>query len=119
MTVLLTVLVILLAVLVVVQVMKVNQLSSKMQNHKDNEVSAKDNNTQGTLMFVVGMLFILSTIWMAYKWGPYILPMPASEHGVQYDNLMWISLVVIILVFLIVNPILFGPESFGRELFRA
>jgi cytochrome c oxidase subunit 2 len=96
-----------LAILVVLQVMKVTGLSSDLQDGKDNEVSTKDNNTQGTLLLLFGIAFMVSFVWMIVAWGDVILPKPASEHGVQYDSLMWISMGLIILVFVLVNPVLF------------
>lgn len=96
-----------LAVLVIMQVMKINQISSDLQEGQDNEVSPKDNNTQGTLMLVFGVLFMASFVWMMVAWSPFTLSIPGSEHGVDYDNLMSISMILIILVFVIVNPILF------------
>lgn len=107
MTVLLIAFVVVLAVLVIMQVMKINRLSSDLQEGQDNEVSHKDNNTQGTLMLVFGILFMVSFIWMMIAWSPVTLSIPASVHGVDYDGLMSLSLILIIAVFVIVQPILF------------
>ncbi len=96
-----------LAVLVVMQVLRVTRLSSEMQNGKDNEVTEKDNNVQGTLMLVFGILFVGSFFYQIYAWGGFLLPKSASMHGENIDNLFWISMGLIMFVFLIVNPILF------------
>lgn len=45
---------------------------------------------------------------MVLKYGDVILAAPASEHGVNYDNLWWISMILIIVVFVITQPLLFG-----------
>ena len=96
-----------LAILVVLQVMKVNNLSSDLQDGKDNEVSSKDNNTQGTLLLLFGIGFMVAFVWMLIAWGDLLLPKAASEHGSDYDSLMSISMWMCIAVFVLVNPLLF------------
>lgn len=96
-----------LAILVVLQVMKVTGLSSDLQDGKDNEVSSKDNDTQGTLLLLFGIGFMVAFVWMLIAWGDVLLPKAASEHGNDYDNLMSISMWMIIAIFVLVNPILF------------
>lgn len=96
-----------LAILVVLQVMKVAGLSSDLQDGKDNEVSSKDNDTQGTLLLLFGIGFMVAFVWMLIAWGDVLLPKAASEHGNDYDNLMSISMWMIIAIFVLVNPILF------------
>ena len=49
-----------LAILTLVQVMRISEVSSEIQGGKDNEVSEKDNDTQGRLMLLVGFGFIIS-----------------------------------------------------------
>ena len=64
-----------------------------------NEITEKDNKTQGILMLVVGSLFLLSVIWQMVYWGPLMLPSASSEHGVLIDNLMSFTMWLIIIVF--------------------
>lgn len=104
---LLIALVILLAIVTLAQVMKIFEASNSLNKGKDNDVTDKDNNTQGTLFFVVGMLFLASVVWMYMAWGDRLLPKPASFHGVDTDNLMNVSMIIINIVFFIVQPILF------------
>jgi len=96
-----------LAILVVLQVMKVNNLSSDLQGGKDNEVSSKDNDTQGTLLLLFGIGFMIAFVWMLIAWGDVLLPKAASKHGNDYDSLMSISMWMCIAVFVLVNPVLF------------
>lgn len=96
-----------LAILVVLQVMKVNTLSSDLQDGKDNEVSNKDNDTQGTLLLLFGIGFMVAFVWMLIAWGDVLLPKAASEHGNDYDSLMGISMWMCIAVFVLINPVLF------------
>ena len=57
-----------------------------------------DNNWNGKLMF--GFLFFIYgiTIFSFLSYGDVLLPDAASEHGSQYDNLMWISFAIIFVV---------------------
>jgi cytochrome c oxidase subunit II len=58
----------------------------------------RDNNINGYLMFAfVGFIYVF-TIYSFFKWGSFVLDTPASEHGVDYDNLMNISWVIIFFV---------------------
>jgi cytochrome c oxidase subunit 2 len=99
--------VILLGIIVIAQVMKIIEVSSALQKGADNKVSERDNDIQGTLMFVVGMGFVISVIWMYFAWGERLLPKPASMHGVEIDLLWDVSMIIINIVFFIVQPILF------------
>ena len=96
-----------LVVLTIVQVMRISEISSEIQKGKDNEVTEKDNDTQGTLMLLVGFGFIISVIVMYVAWGKHLLPAPASEHGSEIDSLWNLSMLIINVVFFIVQPILF------------
>ena len=57
-----------------------------------------DNNWNGKLMF--GFLFFIYgiTIFSFLSYGDVLLPNAASEHGSEYDNLMWISFAIIFVV---------------------
>jgi cytochrome c oxidase subunit II len=99
--------VVLLGIVVLAQVMKIFEVSSEIKKGEDNKVSERDNDIQGTIMFMVGMLFIISVIWMYVAWGDKILPKPASLHGAEVDALWNTSMIIINIVFFIVQPILF------------
>jgi len=99
--------VVLLGIVVLAQIMKVSEVSSALRDGADNKVSERDNDIQGTLMFLVGTLFIVSVIWMYFAWGDRLLPKPASEHGAEIDALWDVSMIIINIVFFIVQPILF------------
>ena len=99
--------VILLGIIVIAQVMKVSEISSDLKKGADNKVSSRDNDIQGTLMFLVGMSFIIAVIWMYFAWGDRLLPKPASLHGAEVDALWNTSMIIINIVFFVVQPILF------------
>ncbi len=99
--------VILLAVITVVQVMKIFELSGEINGGKDNDVTEKDNQMQGTLMLVIGFLFVISVAAMFVGWSDILLPRSASEHGLEIDSLFNWSMFLISVVFFIVQPVLF------------
>jgi len=102
-----TLIVLVLAVLTALQLIRIFELSSKARKTAEYEVTDRDNNNQGWLMLLFGIGFIAAFFWMLFTWLPITLPKSASEHGVDYDNLMEISMLVIIAMFLVVQPILF------------
>ena len=58
----------------------------------------RDNSVNGYLMFgFLGFIYIF-TIYSLWAWGDFILGTPASEHGVDVDNLMDISMWLIFFV---------------------
>ena len=67
-------------------------------NFSTEVANEKDNSVNGYLMFAfVGFIYLL-TLFSFYKWGHVLLTNPASEHGIDYDNLMLISFVIIFIV---------------------
>ena len=65
-----------------------------------------DNNLNGKLM--LGFLFFIYgiTIFSFVSYGDVLLPKAASEHGSDYDNLMWISFAIIFFVQTITQALL-------------
>ncbi|KAB2813747.1 cytochrome c oxidase subunit II [Phaeocystidibacter luteus] len=96
-----------LGIIAIAQVVKVYEASSKLKEKDGNDVTSKDNNTQGRLMLLFGILFMVSFVAMIIGWGDVMLDTPASEHGSDYDFLWDVSMAIIIVVFVIVQPILF------------
>jgi len=81
------------------QLSKIFSLTQEKATATSTEVATdKDNNVNGYLMFAfVGFIYIF-TIYSLIKWGRFVLGTPASEHGTDYDNLMYISMVIIFIV---------------------
>lgn len=104
---LLTVVIILLAVVAIAQVARVFEEVNKKQGVNPDEVTDADNNRQGRNLFLFMFLFLGSCFYMTYRWWDEMLPVSASAHGVEIDNLMAISMGLIIFVFLITQPLLF------------
>lgn len=107
MSVLLIFVVAFLLIVTLVQLLRVSELLSQIKNKDVNEVTENDNNTQGWLFLVVGFGFIAFVIWQMVSWNHLLLPPAASEHGVQIDGLMDVSMGLILIVFFILTPMLF------------
>ena len=102
-------LVILVIILFGVAVWQINKVFKLLQPAKseDSEVASdKDNETQGYMM--LGFVFIIYWIlaYCFWKWGNVLLPIAASEHGLEIDQLMLITMVVIFVVGIITQWLL-------------
>ena len=94
MTILLTLTVLALISIALWQITKIFELS---QPKKTNTQVADDddNRWNGQLMFAFLIFIYAITLFSFWKWGDVILPDASSEHGIEYDNLMWISFAII------------------------
>lgn len=113
-----------LAVLVLVaiavwQLAKIFELSQLTTGKKSDATIADDadNKYNGYLLFAFLVFIYGITIFSFSKYGKMVLPMPASEHGVDYDRLMWISFAIIFLVQTITQFLLhyFGYKYRGEK----
>jgi len=98
MTAYLVILVIILFGVAVWQINKVFKLLQPAQSEDSEVASDKDNNTQGYMMlgFVFFIYWILA--YCFWKWGNVLLPVAASEHGLEIDQLMLVTMVLIFVV---------------------
>ena len=87
------------------QVTKIFELSQGQKVYTQ-VADDSDNNWNGKLMF--GFLFFIYgiTIFSFLSYGDVLLPDAASEHGSEYDNLMWISFAIIFVVQTITQALL-------------
>ena len=107
MTNILIVVVVILLVATLVQILRVSELLSEIKNEDVNEVTDKDNNTQGLLFLIVGFGFLIFVVWQMVTWNHLLLPPASSVHGTQIDFLMKISMGLILVAFFILSPVLF------------
>ncbi len=98
---------IVLAVVTVAQILRVFELSGKINNQDINDVTDEDNDRQGKYLLAFSFVFVGSTIAMTIGWWDLLLPYASSVHGEKVDNLMAISMIMIGVVFLITQPVLF------------
>ena len=104
------ILIFIIAILVIatlVQIVRVSELLSEIKNKDVNEVTDKDNNTQGILFLIVGFGFLIFVVWQMITWNHLLLPPASSIHGTQIDFLMKMSMGLILIVFFVLSPILF------------
>ena len=106
MTAYLVILVIILFGVAVWQINKVFKLLQPAKSENSEVATDKDNNTQGYMMlaFVFFIYWILA--YCFWKWGNVLLPVAASEHGLEIDQLMLITMVVIFVVGIITQWLL-------------
>ncbi|XOV65947.1 MAG: cytochrome c oxidase subunit II [Fluviicola sp.] len=100
-------LVIILGVIALAQLMRVYELSSKLTNKKENEISNRDNRLNAKLMLGFMLFLFIGFIWLMLKYGWTGRGPAASVHGEQTDWLLDLNFVIIILVFFLTNALLF------------
>ena len=106
-------------VLIGISVWQIAKIFELSQAKKENTQVANDydNRYNGQLMFAF-LLFIYGiTLFSFWKWGDVLLPEAASEHGSEYDNLMWISFAIIFFVQTITQALLhyFAYKFHGKK----
>lgn len=112
-----------LAVLVLVaiaiwQLAKIFELSQMGADRTNDQIANdSDNKYNGYLLFAFLVFIYGITIFSFAKYGKMLLPMPASEHGVDYDQLMWISFAIIFFVQTVTQFLLhyFGYKYRGEK----
>ncbi len=102
----LTIVVVTLGVILLGKVLKIFELSGELRGADANAVTTKDNRTQGALVMLFGLGFLAFVIHQFYKFKDMMLPVSASEHGVQTDMLLSVSFWVIIPMFFITHILL-------------
>ena len=122
MTGLLALIVVILFVVTIWQMSKIFKLSQLKGNSENAQIANdKDNRINGKLMimFLIFMYFI--TIYCFWYYSKFYLPEASSEHGSSYDNLMFISLALIMVVQVITQALLhyFAYKYQGKKGNRA
>ncbi len=118
MTSLLVIIVLVLLSVAIWQMTKIFDLTQVGNSRNNSQVANdNDNNIQGYLMFGFLAFLYIFTIYGLFKWGHLVLSNPASEHGADYDNLMWITFAVIFFVQAITQALLhyFAFQYRGRK----
>ncbi|TSE07388.1 MULTISPECIES: cytochrome c oxidase subunit II [Aquimarina] len=106
MTVFLTIVVIALFGITLWQMSKILKLSQLKDADNSQVANDKDNNLHGKLMLAFVIFLYLLTIYCFVQYHTFFLPESASEHGVDYDQLMLISMVLIFIVQFITQGLL-------------
>ena len=107
MTAFLVVLVIILFGVAVLQMNKIFQLSKPDLGDTSEIATEQDNSINGYMMLgFVFFLYILLAVCF-YKWWDVLLPVSASEHGLEIDQLMLVSMALIFVVGIFTEWLLF------------
>lgn len=89
---------------VIGKILKVYDLTLKMQGKK----GINWNNIIGVICLIFLIAGLYGAYWSFAVQGTQILPEPASEHGVQIDQMFWVTTVITTFVFVITQILLFG-----------
>ncbi|MFD2517755.1 cytochrome c oxidase subunit II [Salinimicrobium flavum] len=107
MTVFLIIIVVALFAITIWQLTRIFQLSRTGVDVDSSQIASdKDNRTQGNLMLAFGIAFYLFMLYNFWFFGDRALPAAASEHGADYDNLLLITMAVIMFVQVITQGLL-------------
>ena len=95
-------------VLIAISIWQITKIFELSQPKKVNTQVAddSDNNLNGKLMFAFLIFIYGITIFSFWAYGDVLLPQAASEHGSEYDTLMWISFGIIFFVQTITQALL-------------
>jgi cytochrome c oxidase subunit 2 len=102
-----TILVIVLGVLAVAQLVRLYELSSKLRNRREEDITNRDNRLNANLMLTFMVLFYAGFIYLMSHYGWTGRGEAASKHGVETDWLLNLNFVIIITVFFLTNTLLF------------
>ncbi len=98
---------IILTALAIGYLVRVFELASSLKGTKPEVITEKDNKLQARLMLLFLFVFFAFTIWNLVEFAPRMLPVSASEHGVEIDWLFNFNMVIIFIVFAITHVALF------------
>ncbi len=104
---LLIVLVLILGIFAIVQLVRVYELTSRLSGKREEDISAGDNKMNARLMWLFPFFYFGFFLWLVVYYKSRMLPISASVHGVEYDQLMDFNWYILIATFLITNILLF------------
>ncbi len=96
-----------LVIIAVARIIRILELTAKLSPPPAEEITDKDNNSQGNITLVFLFLFMFFIFYTTWRYSKFILPVSASKHGVEIDMLMNVNYVLIFVVFFITQILLF------------
>ena len=116
MTTLLILVVLVLVAIAVWQMTKIFELS-QLRTNSSEIATDRDNKYNGYMLFAFLVFIYGITIFSFAKYAKFLLPVAASEHGAEYDDLMLVSMVIIFVVQTITQALLhyFGYKYKGEK----
>lgn len=104
----LIVLVIVLVIVALAQLMKVYELSSKLRNKDEADVTLGETKFNAGMLLVFYLTLMISSTWMFFHYGPRPgLEISASEHGNDIDFLYDANWIILLTVFYLTQTLLF------------
>ncbi|MBB4118793.1 cytochrome c oxidase subunit 2 [Mesonia hippocampi] len=99
------------------QMSKILKLSQSGKKDDNGVATDADNKTQGKLMLWFAVLFYAFMIYNFWDYSKFYLPEAASKHGVDYDRLMMLSILIIVIVQIVTQFLLhyFSFKYKGRK----
>lgn len=104
---LITLIVIVLGVVALAQLVRVYELSSKLRNRREEDITNRDNRLNGNMMLLFMIIMFGGFIWLMLHYGWTGRGIAASVHGETTDWLLNLNLIIIIIVFFFTNFLLF------------
>lgn len=104
---LLILLVVVLGAVAIAQLARVYELTARLRNKREEDISPADNRMNGRLMWVFLVAYFAFFAWLVSAYGDKMLPVAASEHGVETDELLNFNWVILIIAFVLTNVLLF------------
>jgi len=96
-----------LGIIALSKVVNILEQASTVRGVAPYEVTDRNNKTQARLMLVFLVAYFAFVLYQMIAWGPYLLPVAASEHGEAIDDLMNVTWIIILPVFFITHILLF------------
>ncbi len=104
----LIVVIIILAIILLAQLLKVDQLSAKLRNNDEAEVTEDESKFNAFMLIAFMVVFMVSSVWLMIEYGGGIATGPSgSSHGEEIDWLYNFNWAILLFVFFITQPVLF------------
>ena len=105
---LIVLIVIVLGVLAIAQLVRLYELSSKLRDRREEDISNRDNKLNAFLLLAFVVFLFGGYIWLMLTYGYTGMGDAASVHGVGTDWLMSLNFWIVSIVFFVTNTLLFG-----------
>jgi len=107
MTKLLILFVVVVGVLAIAQLARVYELTARLSGKREEDISPADNRMNAMLMWAFCIAYFIFFAWLTWAYWDEMLPLVASEHGVETDWLMNFNWLILLVAFVPTNVLLF------------
>ena len=104
---LLILIVVVLGILAVAQLARVHELTSRLRGKREEDISPADNRMNATLIWIFSVVYFGFLLWLVLAYKDRMLPVAASQQGVETDWLMNFNWAILAIAFVITNALLF------------